>query len=376
MRVVVIGGGYAGLPCLIELHRQQSDVELHLVDPRSEHCRLTRLHETLQTPLRQFCEPFADLGAKYSFRHHREAVDITEDNLRLWSETGRLPLAEGELRFDALVVATGARPIPLPAGENVFTEEDFRKDFGREVVEEITHAGENSACPVTVVGAGATGVQFLFELDRLLKETGMDVSPRLISLEKSVLPEQPAGVRRVVQRRLAEAGIEHLPRTRYLEQKGERLRVEDLERGETLELVSCRTLLFPGVCAFPEALSADRYGRVLVEKPLQNIFAAGDCSVFQGKGLNRLSAQAALRKGKLVAMNLLAHARGKEMKAYTYKENGYMVSLGRHDAAGWLAVPANIVTGVPAVACKEALETQYNLYLGGVDTYLPFFSII
>ena len=146
--------------------------------------------------------------------------------------------------------------------------------------------------------------------------------------------------------------------------------------GETLELDSLRTLLFPGVCAFPQALCADSYGRVLVEKPLENIFAAGDCSVFQGKGLNRLSAQAALRKGKLVALNLLAQARGRAMKAYTYQENGYMVSLGRHDAAGWLAVPANVVTGVPAVACKEALESQYNLYLGGVDTYLPFFSLI
>ncbi len=375
MRIVVIGGGYAGLPCLIELHRRKTGAELHLIDPRSEHCKLTRLHETLQTPLQRFCEPFSALGSKYGFIHHREAIDVTEEKLNLWSAAGRLPLAHEDLSFDALVVATGSRPRKLPSGEGVYTQEDFRKDLGREVIESIA-AANNRSKYVTVVGAGATGVQFLFELSNVLRKKKTAVSLRLISLEERTLAELPAGLHRVVLKRLAEAGIDFVPCTRYMKQARDRIIVEDLSRHETFDLPSRHTLLFPGVAPFPLTLNTDRFGRVLAGDTLENVFAAGDCSIYQGHGLNRLSAQAAMRKGKLVAANIRAQAERKTMSAYTYRESGYMVSLGRHDAVGWLGLRTNIVKGLPALACKEALESQYNLYLGGVDTYLPFFSII
>jgi hypothetical protein len=33
-------------------------------------------------------------------------------------------------------------------------------------------------------------------------------------------------------------------------------------------------------------------------------------------------------------------------------------------------LPANVVTGMPAVAIKTAVDTQYDLFLEGIDTYL------
>ncbi len=43
-KIVVLGGGYAGLACLIELSKKAPQLELHLVDGAAEHCKITNLH--------------------------------------------------------------------------------------------------------------------------------------------------------------------------------------------------------------------------------------------------------------------------------------------------------------------------------------------
>jgi NADH dehydrogenase len=105
---------------------------------------------------------------------------------------------------------------------------------------------------------------------------------------------------------------------------------------------------------------------------LQEIFSAGDCADYAGNGLNQLSAQAAVRKGKLVAHNIRNLNAGRGLHRYRYQEKGYLLSLGSVDAVGWLGLRCNLIKGFAANVLKEAMESQYNLYLDGVDTYLGF----
>ena len=76
MKIVVVGGGYAGMACLIELRRRMCDAELHLYDPAGHHLKITHLHETVRVPRARFEVPFADLAARYRFAHHRDALSI------------------------------------------------------------------------------------------------------------------------------------------------------------------------------------------------------------------------------------------------------------------------------------------------------------
>jgi NADH dehydrogenase len=120
-------------------------------------------------------------------------------------------------------------------------------------------------------------------------------------------------------------------------------------------------------------LKTNAYGQVVGKgEVLENILSAGDCSRFDSSGLNSLTAQAAVRKGKLVARNILQLKNGDKPHRYSYQEKGYLVSLGALDAIGWVGLRCNLVKGFPASVIKDAMETQYDLFLNGVDTYLDF----
>jgi len=119
-------------------------------------------------------------------------------------------------------------------------------------------------------------------------------------------------------------------------------------------------------------LSANAFGQVMVErKPLQNIFTSGDCCIYNSSGSNTMTAQSAVRKGKLAARNILRHSGSPGLlEPYWHRDLGYVVSLGPTDAVGWLALEGNVVEGIPAMLIKEVVEAQYDLLLTGIDTYL------
>lgn len=83
-----------------------------------------------------------------------------------------------------------------------------------------------------------------------------------------------------------------------------------------------------------------------------------------------MTAQTAVRKGRLIAENILLSIRGRELARYGYQELGYFVSLGMFDGIGWIFTPMNVLSGLPAFFAKEMIETQFALLLRGWDTYL------
>ena len=104
---------------------------------------------------------------------------------------------------------------------------------------------------------------------------------------------------------------------------------------------------------------------------MQNIFTAGDCAHFNSYGSNTMTAQSAVRKGKLAARNILRSSSTlKLFEPYLHHDLGYVVSLGPKDAVGWLALENNVVSGTPALVIKELVECQFDLLLTGIDTYL------
>ncbi len=369
--MVIVGGGYAGLAAMISLRGSLPEAELHLFDPRACHIKLTQLHQTLHAPLAACCRPFAELAERFNFTHHLAALDFTETDLLAWQDSKCLPAPGGLLPFDYLVIATGARSRQLPRGEGVFCQEDFCAQEGQQIVMDfLNHTPEGQPC-LSVVGAGATGLQFLFELDDVLKSQQIPCRLRLISRGNRLLPQLPQAFQAYVSRRLNRDGIEYYPHAEYVTQQGHEIRLKDLHRGDCFNLPSGLTLLFPGVVPYPRQLQVDRYGRVMVAgRTLDNILAAGDCSLFSAPGLNDLTAQAAVRKGKLIAANIRRLRERRLPYLYTYAELGYFLSLGFWDGIGWLLFKHNILTGLPALAILRTLKVQYDLFLDGVDLYV------
>ncbi len=372
-RVVVLGGGYAGLASLIELSKKDKNLELHLLDGDADHCKITNLHKTFQHPLEKFTVSYAELAEKFHFTFHQHRLDFSEQDLARWQQQQKLPLPQAELPFDWLVVATGASPIQLHAGPGSFGQNELRLGQGKALLESLLEPGEVEPLQLSLVGGGATGVQVLFELHEQLRRNRLPLKLRLIDQNHRLVPNLPEGAHKYITKKLRRAGIDYLPGTNYLGQTEAQIQLAELATGHEFSLPSQLTLQFPGVSAAPSKLKTNAHGQVMSNgKTLENILSAGDCSTYDSSGLNSLTAQAAVRKGKLVARNIVRLSGGEKPQTYRYQEKGYLVSLGAVDAIGWIGLRCNLAKGFLASVIKDGMETQYDLFLDGVDTYLDF----
>ncbi len=363
MKVVVVGAGYSGIACLARLSAAAPAAERHLVSPDPWHLRRTRLHEAVRRPLSELREPLSGLARRWDFVNHRGRIAVTADSLARWRHTGQLELEAGRRRldFDYLVLATGL-PGPRPAGRS-------RATLGLDAV--ATGPGRNrlrklaadEGPPLWIVGAGASGLQFAFEL------AGEGFGPlAVVDAAGELLPGEPRTLADYVKKRMDEAGIRLQLGAFYRGFSRGRVRLEKA-RGGAVRTEAARGVL---LCTGPASrrLPAAPDGRLLLDgEPCDRIFAAGDCASWEGEGFDAATAQAAIRKGRCVAENVGASARGRGTKAYDAGRLGFFLSLGPQDGVGWALSDAALLKGWAAVAAREAIESRWDLLLSGVDTF-------
>jgi NADH:ubiquinone reductase (H+-translocating) len=362
MRIVVVGGGYAGLACLARLARILPGAERHLVDPGRWHLRRTLLHETLRKPLSELRAPIGPIARRWGFRHHRAGLEWTPERLRDWSYTRALPVAGRMLEFDALVLATG-----LPG---VFGRPSRSRNPPVSLESLATGAGVNAlrrmaaaAGTAWVVGAGASGLQCLFEL-AAARPAGAPLG--LVEADESILPAEPEGLRREVMARLADLAVDLRLGTRYA--GAGRGRVRMIGPGGELSLPAGGVLLCTGPAS--RRIDADAAGRVIHGgQVLHGIYAAGDCARWRDVPFDAATAQTAVRKGRHVAETIARVAQRRRPRNWDARQLGFFLSLGPDAAVGWAFSRAALVRGLPAVAAREAVEARWSLLLRGIDSF-------
>lgn len=371
--VMIIGAGYAGLACALDLLRaRQSSCEVTLVNRDTSFLNLTQLHRTVGLPIDALRFSLADFAARKGARFIQADVPVTRKLLGQWNQEQRIKLGDEIVPFDFLVLATGAAPSPsgAHAQERVLGLGRLKREGLRPHLERFLETTPSQGRAITLVGGGATGLQFLFDLDDRLRSMHEDCMIHLVHEGERLLPSLPAALGAYAMAKVRARGGTIWPhlRHRFLAQEEHEVVLQDAAGRE--RYASQLTLLLGGVGPYPFAMTANSFGQVAFSKRvLPGIFACGDCARFAGHGLNALTAQAAVRKGKLVAENILRTVRGEALLPYDYCEQGYFVSLGALDGAGWWLAPGTILTGAAAFAIKSAVEAQFDLLLGGVDTY-------
>ncbi|WP_250006785.1 NAD(P)/FAD-dependent oxidoreductase [Actinoplanes sp. M2I2] len=347
IRVVVVGGGFAGVMAANRL-MQRDDVIVTVVNPRPDFVIRLRLHHLVA-------------GSHDAVVDYREVladrVQLLQDSVTtIDAAERRMGLADGgTLDYDYLIYAVGsagAKPVVPGAVEFAYpmvTLESARRL--RSILDD-----RPAASAVTVVGAGPTGIETAAELAARGYPVSLVCGGTLGAYLHPRARRAAAGV-------LAKTGVEVFdgPGTDVVEVTRDTVRLGD---GRTLP--SAITIWAAGFgvpdLATRSGLRTDAIGRLLTDETLTSIddvriVAAGDCAAPSGLPY-RMGAYVAGCLGAHAADTVLRRMTGARPEPASLLFNAMCVGLGPHAGIYQLAGRDDIAIGLfvggrPGAKLKE-----------------------
>jgi NADH dehydrogenase FAD-containing subunit len=332
--VVVVGGGYAGVMAANRL-TQRDAVTVTLINPRPNFVHRIRLH--------QLVGGTGDAVVGYR--------DVLADRVRLVVDTATridaaertVCLADGStVRYDYLIYAVGsgsADPSVAGAAEYAHTMASLEEAQRLRAVLDITPV----KAVVTVVGAGATGIEVAAELA---------AEGRTVTLVCGTVlhPYLHPRIRRKFAKRLAKLGVTVIdgPGAKVTAVSNEAVLLADGR-----ELPSAVTIWTAGFSvpdlAARSGLTTDAAGRLLTDETLTSIddvriVAAGDSAAPSNLPL-RMSCQSANPLGAHAADTVLSRIAGGRPTTIAIGFFGQCVSLGHGAATVQIASKNDIAKG-------------------------------
>ncbi|MEU9329210.1 FAD-dependent oxidoreductase [Streptomyces canus] len=339
IEVVVIGGGYAGVMAANRL-TQRDHVTVTLINARPDFVERIRLHQLAGGTHKAVNDYRKVLG---------ERVRLVVDTVTRIDATGRgVRLASGgTVGYDYLIYAVGsgsADPGVPGAAEFAHPIATFEE---AQRLRSVLDAAPATA-PVTVVGAGPTGIETAAEL----AAAGRTVT---LVCGGPVGPYLHPNVRRSVAKRLAALGVTVLqgPGTKVTEVTGDTVRLGDGREPASEVTIWTAGFGVPDLAA-RSGLSTDTLGRLLTDETLtsvddERIVAAGDSAAPSDMPF-RMSCQAAGPLGAHAADTVLSRIAGKRPAPIDLGFAGQCISLGRR-------------SGIFQFAHKD--DTAKRLHVGG-----------
>ncbi|MBL0697765.1 NAD(P)/FAD-dependent oxidoreductase [Comamonas sp. JC664] len=352
--VVILGGGFAGLYAARHLYK--APVRVTLVDRQNHHLFQPLLYQVATATLSP-----SEIAAPLRALLGRHQVGVVLAEVTGVDTAGkRVLLSDGELKYDYLVVATGATHSYFgndqwaafaPGLKSIEDAVEIRRRIlvafelaEREPDPEI----RRSLLNFVIIGGGPTGVELAGSLAEISRHSlpgdFRNIDPkeaRIILIEgvDRVLPVYPDDLSSKARRTLEKLGVEVRTGARVTN-----INAQGVFIGT--EFIPARTVLWAaGVAASPVARSLgvelDRAGRVHVTPELtvpghDDVFVVGDLASLKdakGEPVPGL-APAAMQEGKHAAHNIRRRLQGKPMEPFNYWDRGSYAVIGRGHAVG------------------------------------------
>jgi NADH dehydrogenase len=360
--VVIVGGGFAGLYAAQSLAR--AGVQITLIDKRNFHLFQPLLYQvaTGNVPPGDISSPLRSVLSRY-----KNVRVLLGELVDLLPTEHKAILADGELSYDTLIVATGVQPtyfgqeawaqwvMPLKTIEDAAA---MRRQilYAFEAAERETDpALQRAWMTFVVIGGGSTGVELSGAIGELANHTlrgdfrnidPQDARILLLELTDRILPAFPPSLSAKAAASLARLGVTVQTGTRVTDV---REGIVQVQRGEQAEQIEARTILWTaGVRATPVAqilsqrtgAMQDRIGRIVVKPDLTvpgypEILVLGDVAHVSPAGRGEPLpgvAPVAIQEGQYAARLIRARLKGRSLGPFSYFDRGNLAVIGRNAA--------------------------------------------
>jgi len=352
-KIILIGGGFAGLHLAQQLNKSAFDVLL--IDKQNHHQFQPLYYQVASARLEpsNISFPFRKIFQKSNNIQIRLA-EVT----KIVAADDKIETSIGDFNYDYLVIATGCKT-------NFFGNEQIKKHaLSMKTTEEAIEIRntillnfekyisakdheKEALLNIVLVGAGPTGV----ELAGAFSEMKKNILPRdyphidfsklnviLLDGSKNTLNSMSEESKKASRKYLEELGVIIRTETVVTNYDGVTATLNTGETIQTNNLIWAAGVtgnIIEGISneqIIRNRYKVDRYNKIL---GTQNIYAIGDIAYMETplypNGHPQL-ANVAINQGKNLASNFLNQLKGKAQKEYEYKDLGSMATIGKYRA--------------------------------------------
>ncbi len=355
-RIIVIGGGFAGISFIKKLRREK--VQVVLFDRHNYHTFQPLLYQVSTAGLEpdSIAYPLRKIFRKNHDFHFRMA-----EVLKIDTQNNTIHTTIGNLNFDYLVIATGTRTnffgndsiaqnsMPMKTVPQALNIRSLMLQNIEKADITANETERKRLLNFVIAGAGPTGVELAGALAEFrkgilehdypeLEEEEMHV--HLIEGQDRVLPPMSKEASKKAQKFLEKLGVQIHLNTLISDYDGKMVSTNDGKIFETATFIWAAGVsgaLIPGIDGNALVERANRYrvNRFNKIEGFDTIYALGDIALMETedypKGHPQV-AQPAIQQGKLLGKNFRRMLKNKKMQPFDYFEKGTMATVGRNKA--------------------------------------------
>ncbi|SNR60615.1 NAD(P)/FAD-dependent oxidoreductase [Lutibacter flavus] len=355
-RVVIIGGGFAGLAAVKGLKNQE--IQVVLIDKNNYHTFQPLLYQvatgglepdSVAYPLRKVMKNLPNFYFRLA-----EVSKVDTEKRKIHTNIGKL-------KYDYLIIAAGSttnyfgntniekysmamKDVPQSLNLRSLIIENFEDALLTKDLEQ-----RNALMNFVIVGGGPTGVELAGALAEMKKGIlpndypDLDIRQMQINIVQGsnrLLKAMSEKASEKAEDFLIELGVNVWKNTHVTNYNGYNVETNTELSFEASTLIWAAGVKGATIGGLGQECVIERAARIRVDefnavKTHKNVFAIGDIACMETSHYPKghpMMAQPAMQQGKQLAKNIIAQLENKPMIPYAYKSKGSMATIGRNKA--------------------------------------------